>query len=297
MMYQQDMFESDAARTLLDQLLEDSRLYHSSADYLKLLDFVVKLRNFAPFNAMLLQIQKPGLSYAASALDWRERFNRRPKRDARPLLILWPFGPVALVYDVQDTEGDPLPADVSFFQASGEITAERMERFLVLMERKGIKHDRFDGGDYRAGSIEATQKPPEKKRGQKKGEKKKTEKPSEYLMRLNKNHAPNVQFSTLAHELGHLFLGHLGPDERLSIPKRPQMTLAQMELEAESFAYLACSRNGVECKSQTYLADYVSKHMSVDNLDIYQIVKAVGQMEALLELTAHTRYELPQIKR
>lgn len=66
MMYQQDLFESDAARTLLDQLLEDSRLYHSSADYLKLLDFVVKLRNFVPFNAMLLQIQKPGLSYAAS---------------------------------------------------------------------------------------------------------------------------------------------------------------------------------------------------------------------------------------
>lgn len=292
MIFQQDLFESEAARSLLDQLLEDSRLYHSSADYLTLLDFVVKLRNFAPFNAMLLQIQKPGLSYAASALDWRERFNRHPKRDARPLLILWPFGPVALVYDVQDTEGGDLPADVSFFQASGEITKERMKRFLQLMERKGIKHLDFDGGDCSAGSIEVTRKPPEKQ-----DKKKKTAKPSEYLMRLNKNHAPNVQFSTLAHELGHLFLGHLGPDGRLNIPKRPQMTPAQVELEAESFAYLACSRNGVECKSKTYLADYVGKHTDVEDLDLYQIVRAVGQMETLLELTAHTRYELPQIKR
>ena len=298
MMHQQDLFESEAARSLLDQLLDDSRLYHSSADYLELLDFVVNLRNFAPFNAMLLQIQKPGLSYAASALDWSERFNRRPKRDARPLLILWPFGPVALVYDVQDTEGDPLPADVSFFQASGEITAERMQGFLQLMERKGIKHHYFDGGGGHAGSIEVTQAPPESMGMRTKGVKKKTEKPSEYLMRLNKNHEPNVQFSTLAHELGHLLLGHLGSDERLSIPARPlPMNHAQMELEAESFAYLACRRNGVECKSQTYLADYVKQHTNIESLDIYQVLRAVGQMELMLKLTAHTRYERPKIKR
>ncbi|MBT8768062.1 ImmA/IrrE family metallo-endopeptidase [Metapseudomonas boanensis] len=288
MMLQQDLFESEAARSLLDQLLDDARLYHSSTGYRELLDFVVKLRNFAPFNAMLLHIQKPGLSYAASAFDWRERFNRRPKRDARPLLILWPFGPVAFVYDVQDTEGDDLPKDVSFFQASGEITEERMKRFLVLMERKRIKYQFFDGGEHSAGSIEVTQKPPTKA-----DKKKKAGKPSEYLMRINQNHAPNVQFSTLAHELGHLFLGHLGPDERLSIPERPKMTNAQVELEAESFAYLACRRNGVSCKSQSYLANYVDKHTKVDNLDIYQIVRAVGQMETLLELTAHTRYEVP----
>lgn len=53
--------ESDTARSLLDQLLIDSRLYTQSQDYKELLDFVVRLRNFAPFNAMLLQIQKPGL--------------------------------------------------------------------------------------------------------------------------------------------------------------------------------------------------------------------------------------------
>ena len=101
---QQDLFDSEGVRSLLDQLLEDSRLYTQSEDFKDLLAFVVKLRNFAPFNAMLLQVQKPGLSYTASARDWRERFSRRPKEGARPLLILWPFGPVVLVYDVMDTE-------------------------------------------------------------------------------------------------------------------------------------------------------------------------------------------------
>jgi rhodanese-related sulfurtransferase len=79
---------------LLDQLLADSRLYRTGKDYRALLDFVIRLRNFAPFNAMLLQVQKPGLMYAASRLDWLERFNRTVKDGARPLLILWPFGPV-----------------------------------------------------------------------------------------------------------------------------------------------------------------------------------------------------------
>jgi hypothetical protein len=99
---QGNLFEVEATRSLLDSLLTASRLYHTTADYKALLDFVVRLRNFAPFNAMLLQVQKPGLAYAASAVDWWTRFGRKPKEGARPLLILWPFAPVALVYDVME---------------------------------------------------------------------------------------------------------------------------------------------------------------------------------------------------
>lgn len=106
---QQNLFETETTRSLLDQLLRDSRLYTKSKDYQDLLDFVIRLRNFAPFNAMLLQVQKPGLRYAASANDWR--FGRVLTEGARPLLILRPFGPVALVYDVMDTEGEDLPQE------------------------------------------------------------------------------------------------------------------------------------------------------------------------------------------
>jgi hypothetical protein len=66
---QMDLFDTNITRSLLDQLLADSRLYSQSKDYMELLEFVSRLRNFAPFNAMLLQVQKPGLSYAASAHD------------------------------------------------------------------------------------------------------------------------------------------------------------------------------------------------------------------------------------
>jgi hypothetical protein len=100
---QSELFDSEteAARSLLDHLLAESKLYKTSKGYWDLLQFTSKLRNFAPFNAMLLHIQKPGLTYAASSSDWLQVFGSTPKIDARPLLILWPFGPVALVYDVQ----------------------------------------------------------------------------------------------------------------------------------------------------------------------------------------------------
>jgi hypothetical protein len=278
---QQELFEIEATRSLLDQLLTDSRLYTRSSDYKELLDFVVRLRNFAPFNAMLLQVQKPGLSYAASAYDWWERFRRRPKEGARPLVILWPFGPVALVYDVQDTEGQPVPGDVAFFFSRGEIDEKRISSFEPLLRRKHIEWAWVDAGDRIAGSIRVITRSTGG-----------TE--AWYRMTINRNHSPAVQFTTLAHELGHLILGHLGEDRTLSVPGRDRVNQAQREFEAESVAYLVCRRNGVEARSETYLKNYVTNKTTIDQLDLYQVMRAAGQVEALLDLTGHTRYEKPE---
>ena len=267
------------ARSLLDQLLTDSRLYRQSKDYLDLLDFVIRLRNFAPFNAMLLQIQKPGLRYAASAHDWWTRFERKPKEDARPLLILWPFGPVALVYDVQDTDGKPLPEDVDSFFARGTITDSQLHGFLPLLKKKHIDCSFIDCGDQRAGSI--------RRNGQIKVKDKDV---TTYLLKINQNHSLAVRFATLTHELGHLFLGHLGPDSTLNVPKRLPQNHDQKELEAESVSFLVCVRNEVESKAETYLTNFVKDNTTVDHLDLYHVMRAAGQVESLLEVTSHTSY-------
>ena len=273
---------TDEARSLLDQLFSDSRLYASSEDYKKLLDFVVRLRDFAPFNAMLLQVQKPGLRFAASAHDWAARFGRKPKKDARPLLILWPFGPVALVYDEMDTEGDDLPEDVSSFPAFGDMDQERIAKFTKLIDRKEIHVQLIDAGNRRAGSIEIETFANESK------------KPHTYRLRMNRNHAPPTQFATLAHELGHLFLGHLGTDKGRNVPRRPRLEQTQEELEAESVAYLVCARNGIRTKSETYLSDFVREHKTIDSLDVYQVMRAAGQIEQLLGLSGHTTFRTPK---
>lgn len=270
---QPDLFEAEwAARSWLSQLLQDSKLYTRSDDYMKLLQFVARLRNFAPFNAMLLHVQRPGLSYAASERDWHDRFGRHPREGARPLLILRPFGPVAFVYDVLDTEGESMPEDVASFPACGAIDAFQISRFVKVCDGKGIKWQWLDAGDHKAGSIRVVRRAScEKER-------------SSYLMQVNRNHPPASQFATLAHELGHLSLGHLGPDAYLGAPLRPGLDHSQQELEAESVAFLVCKRNGVSSKSETYLTHYVTNNMTLMDLDIYQVMRAAGRVESLLEL-------------
>ena len=97
----------------LDKLFEEVGTYRSSKDYKELLNFVVRFRKIAPYNAMLLHIQKPGSKYVASASDWWKRFRRKPKPGARPLVILRPFGPVAFVYELEDTEGEQIPTKLA----------------------------------------------------------------------------------------------------------------------------------------------------------------------------------------
>lgn len=265
--------EATEERALLDNLLRESRLYHKSPEFMALLDFTAKLRNFAPFNAMLLHIQKPGLLYAASRYDWLHRFNRTVTDGARPLLILWPFGPVALVYDVADTEGGELPeAAFNPFPATGDMTAGHIGEFSHHLRKKGIEVRRIEFGSGHAGTIHT-------EKSYVSGDAKI---PSHYIIRINKAHDPNTQFATLAHELAHLFLGHLGPDKYLKIPLRPWPDHDQAELEAETVSYLVCRRNGVWSRAEVYLADYVANHETVENLELYHLMKAAGQVEAAL---------------
>lgn len=272
----------EAAKSLLSNLLDQSRLFRQSKDYLELLDFVSKLPNFAPFNAFLLNLQKPGLRFASSQYDWRHRFKREVKEGARPLLILWPFGPVALVYDLEDTEGEPLPESIKkAFRAVGEVTPNIIDKFIGRLRGNGIYLKLIEYGDAHAGHIQAVQEPEGLEIGQQSTNAK--IRPA-YHIRVNSKHDPNVQFVTLIHELAHLYLGHLGPDKYLKIAKRHRPKHQQRELEAESVAYLVCKRSEVESGSEKYLANFVMANTTMKNLDFYLTLKAAGQIETLLHL-------------
>jgi len=231
---------------------------------------------------MLLQIQKPGLQWAASENDWLTRFNRSVKDGSRPLLILWPFAPVAFVYDVTDTEGTPLPDDVMYpFLAHGPITPEVFDGFLRRLAKKGIEVIQIDFGSGLAGEIHSLEVG--------RASAARNEKPA-YGIRLNSNHDANAKFATLTHELAHLYLGHLGPDLYLRIPTRARPSKLHRELEAESASYIVCKRSGVESSSAKYLSGYLDSHPMIDDVDVHAVLRAAGQIEALLDLACHTSF-------
>jgi hypothetical protein len=81
------------------------------------------------------------------------------------------------------------------------------------------------------------------------------------------------------------------------VPNRQPLTHAEQELEAESVAYIVAGRNGVDSRSKTYLANFVQQTTRSDDLDVYQIMRAAGQVEMLLGLISHTQFEPARLRR
>jgi hypothetical protein len=276
--FQRDLFSENAdllnptERALIEQLIAATKLYDTSESVGELLAFTTKLRAFAPFNAMLLHIQKPGLTHAATAHDWWNRFGRVPKKGTRPLLVLRTMGPVDFVFDIQDTEGDSVPEDAFSFPTFGDLSAKRLGDFLKSVARERIDIVEIDAGDSRAGWIRLAEKSKAKKGKHR------------YELAYNKNHSPATCFVTIAHELGHLFLGHLGDDPGRRVPDQSRAPYALREVEAEMVAYLVAMRNGLKPKSESYLSNYKG---ALKDLNLYGVMRAANAVETALGISAH----------
>ncbi len=258
-------------RALIDQLIAATRLYNTSEAIQELVEFTIRFRAFAPFNAMLLHIQKPGLTHAATARDWMKRFGRAPKTGARPMVVLRTMGPVDFVFDIQDTEGREVPVDAFAFPTFGDMTEQRFAEFITALGKERIAILTLDAGDGSAGWIRLLV-PSEARTGK-----------NLYQLAYNCNHPPPTRFVTVAHELAHLYLGHQGADRGRRVPDRRQIPDALMEVEAEMTAYLVARRNGLKPRSESYLAEYQG---ALSDLNLYAVTRAANAVETALGISA-----------
>ncbi|MCV2891421.1 ImmA/IrrE family metallo-endopeptidase [Ruegeria sp. XHP0148] len=259
--------DQDPDRALIDQLIADTQLYSTSSALKELFDFTARMKNMAPFNAMLLHAQKPGISYAMTVQDWWGRFRRRPKEGARPLIILRNFGPVNFVYDVLDTEGEELPEAAFSFPTTGKLPFGFLRACEHAMAGEDLRLIWLDQGDRSAGFA---------RRITNHGDPKKLQ---TFEVGVNRNHPEPTQVVTLVHELAHIFLGHCGPDFRRKIKHYRPVDLALREIEAESVAYVVAKRSGLAPRSESYLDSY--KGASGD-LDVHRVLSSAYRIEKLL---------------
>ena len=212
-----------------------------------LLDQVAAVTGRKLFNALLAVLQMPHATMLCSAADWERKWWRRVKPEERPLVLLFPFGPVEFVFDVSQTEATdrsrPLPLDATPFAMDGWSDArEVVARLISSAEEIGVKVVTARQGANLAGKIGRVDGSDTMRLPPKMGSDEPRRVSVRWIVALNLSHSPTEQLATLAHELGHLFCGHVGADQGDGWPSRDVREHMTRELEAESVAHLVFKR-------------------------------------------------------
>lgn len=101
-------------------------------------------------------------------------------------------------------------------------------------------------------------------------------------MIVNQHLSPEQKFATIAHELGHLYCGHLGPEDARWWPCRTGLPHIVEEFEAESVAWLVCKRAGIRPCSDKYLG-HLSMFDEMPAINLELVLIAAGLIESMAE--------------
>jgi hypothetical protein len=255
---------TEQEHSTIDELFRRSILYRHSPKFAEAIEFAARFRDYAPYNNMLVKVQNPSCTYYATAKDWDKRFKRHLKEDAKPLLILAPMHPVMLVYDIDQTDGPPLPANFQEFSTvHGSFDQAVLDRTLENAHRMRIKVQRKPLAQLHAGF--ATTRIYD----------------DQFKMRIVVHDQLDAKatYSVLCHELAHILLGHLGADEDHWWPVRSNLDHSAVEIEAESVAYVVAVRNGLTTGAPAYLARYVESPAIPQSVSIELICKVAGKLD------------------
>jgi len=232
-----------------------------------------RFTNLSAYNAMLVMVQCPGALAVGGRGQW-EKIYRAVKPDASPIVILQPFGPVRFVFEFGDTDGAEVPGErMSTLFATGVVAKDQYKQTKAACSKYGIEVVETDQyGTLLAGTAAAIHNFPDVLSSPLK-------EAYRYRVKVNAKHDLPTRFATLAHELGHIFCGHLGADIRGRWPNRSKLPHAQRELEAEAVAWLACQRTGVSPRSKEYLSSLATPE-HIRAVSAYAIFEAANRIES-----------------
>lgn len=271
----------------IDELQFLVKSYRDSNEFKKMLDFIGSFPYLAPYNAMLVQMQKPGATFVLTGKKWAE-YGRQPKLNGQKLIVLKPFGPVQCVFDYEDTEPIPNATEVmkeadlikkyteSLQQAQGDLDKKKMETLVSNLSVYGIYlDDNFLAANSYGGYIMPYH---DQKLKIKIDKDYYMEVSSNFVISVNKKQSNTAKFHTICHELGHLFCNHQCYDKR----KKRKLTLKEKEFEAETVAWLMCKRHGISNPSEEYLASYAPKgEIPICSTEL--IMRAVTEIERMMD--------------
>lgn len=255
-----------------------------------------RFKQHSIFNVGLILAQRPGARALGTERQWA-KLGRTVSSDAVPIIILWPFGPVAHLFEVEDTLppydrdtiGDPFAISGHFDPGS----LARLETNLQTQKSFAITVRRARTGFSQAGSAAAQGSVPVQGALALDTRSHTTEgiagKVPSWRINISDRLSASEQFVTLCHELAHIFCGHLGAcnwhhDRELSgWPDRGFLPRATQEVEAETVAWIVARRAGLETGSKQYIEGYAPL-ASWSDFDREIVIRAANRIESLANI-------------
>ncbi len=267
------LFHFEDCAGAINQLFKSALESKGVSAFDEFLQFVHGFNDLSVYNAMLVRVQRPGASAVGSRKHWAE-IGRWVKPDAVPVVILQPFGPVRFVFELSDTEGKTIRGQhASVLFANGEVSQKLYDRTKVAATKFSIECQETDQyGANLAGTAAAMGLFPDILKTSKADA-------MHFRVKVNTKHDLPTRFATLAHELGHIYCGHLGADHKGRWPNRNYLTHAERELEAEAVAWLVCNRTGVAPRSREYLSSLATAQ-AINGVSMYAIFDAANRVES-----------------
>ena len=279
----------EVALNPVDEVFTASTRLRNSRDFMELLDFIARFRNYSAFNGLLLYMQDSSATYVATARTWAKKFRRQIRENARPLVILAPMAPIRFVFDIRNTEGSPIPSDLlKSVETGNQLTAKVYSNTWQNCSLQGIavcettlSHDVKGTTDRLTPALRKQYKDLN------------IQKDTSYLIHLNKAHNLEEKYACLSHELGHIFCGHLGIDRYAWWPEREDLNISGEEIEAGCVAYLVCRRKGLRACSEKYLSNHIGANQEIPAFSFNTVLQAVNYVE---EMGKH-RWKEPRKRR
>lgn len=247
--------------------------------------FLKKVPDHAPFNNSLVFVQNPDCGYYATAKQWQDRFKRTIKKDARPMVILFPFGPVEFVYDIESTEEEKITDEEVLFwwrENGGILNDKIIENTRLNLDSLDVKYKHLESRKYFEEASHRTG-----------GYAQRNHANNELSIVLHPRYSKESleSYGVLCHEIAHILLGHIGPVEilskkenerrrvvakdRESVPKNIQ------ELEAELVAWIVFESLGIEKNSESYMASWMNDQDDIRGLSMSDVLRVAGKIQEM----------------
>lgn len=273
--------QREKIKCITDRLEEGVRAVFASDEYREYLDFLSKFHDYSFSNCILIKMQLPSASLVAGYGDWLKKHHRYVRKGEKAIRILAPTPykkkkevdvidehgnksreevevlvpcfKIVNVFDVSQTEGEPLPS-LGVDKLDG--TVEQFDAFMAALESVSpapIGYENIPGRSH--GYYHHVERRIAIQEGM-----------------------PQLQtLKTGVHEVAHAVL-HAWPEDT-NMPPKDGPDKHTKEVQAESVAYVVCQHYGLETSDYSFA--YVAGWSSVR--DVKELKESLG----VIRQTAH----------